>query len=278
MLYNNKTELINLLKSKNLYTEKKFGQNFLFNTNIIEKIIEAADIKKTDHIVEVGPGLGILSIELAKRAAQVTVIEKDSKLIPHLTETFKAFSNIEIINEDVLKPQPPTKPYKVVANIPYYITSPILTHFLNRPKAQQPDTMTLMTQLEVAQKICASKGDHSILSLSTQLFALPKIVHQVSPDNFFPAPKVHSAIIKLEIRNTPQIEPPDLFIKLIKKAFSQKRKTLGNSLNSLHGFNKTSIENILAKADLDAKIRPQNLDFDDWNRLTALFMNTQNSP
>lgn len=278
MLYNNKSELINLLKSKNLYTEKKFGQNFLFNTNIVEKIIETADIKQTDHIIEVGPGLGILSIELAKKAGKLTVIEKDPKLISHLTETFKTFSNIEIINRDILTTKPPQTPYKVVANIPYYITSPILTHFLNRPIEQQPKTMTLMTQLEVAQKICANRGDHSVLSLCTQLYAFPKIIQQVSPDNFFPAPKVNSAIIRLETRQTPQIDHPDLFIKIIKKAFSQKRKTLGNSLSSMNGFNKTSIEQLLVKADLKANIRPQNLDFDDWNRLTTLFMNTQNSP
>ena len=140
MIYNNLGELINLLKEENLYTEKKFGQNFLINTHIIDIILKAADIKSSDHILEVGPGLGILTEELVKTARQVTTIEMDNKLIPFLNRRLGIHKNLTIINADVLKTACPSAPYKVVANIPYYITSPIITHFLQSPPANQPLT------------------------------------------------------------------------------------------------------------------------------------------
>jgi 16S rRNA (adenine1518-N6/adenine1519-N6)-dimethyltransferase len=267
MLYNNQSELLKLLKSQGLYTEKKLGQNFLFNTEVIEKIIAAADIKETDHVVEVGPGLGILTMELLQKAQKVSVIEKDPKLIDYLRKTFKEYSNLEIIHQDVLKTTPPHTEYKVVANIPYYITSPIITHFLNTDSNNKPSSMTLMTQLEVAQKICAKTGDHSVLSLMTQLFAKPTLVHQVSASDFFPAPKVKSAIIHLETLEKPQIKQNEVFIKLIKKAFNQRRKTLSNSLTGFLGLDKTNVSQTLAKAGIEANVRPQNLEFAQWNTL-----------
>ena len=267
MLYNNSGELLKILKSENLYTEKKFGQNFLINPHILELIMETAAINQNDHVVEVGPGLGILTEELIQAAKEVTTIEMDDKLIPFLKRRFSAKENLHLVHADVLKTECPTAPYKVVANIPYYITSPILTHFLNNPPDRQPRLMVLMTQLEVARKICSGPDDHSILSLHTQLFAKPRLVHQVSAGNFFPAPKVDSAILSLETRPVPLIKDPGTFIRLTKQAFQQKRKTLANTIQGFPGLNKKTVEKSLTDIGLDPLIRPQNLDFKDWQSL-----------
>jgi len=268
MLYNNKQELLELLKREALFTEKKFGQNFLFNTHIIDRILEAADLQPTDQVVEVGPGLGILTLELAKRAAQVTTIELDQKLIPYLEKTFDDYQNIKILHQDVLESTPPATPYKLIANIPYYITSPILSHFLQvDPPSARPTSIVLLVQLEVAQKICAKAGDHGVLSLQTQIFAQPKIISKVSPGNFVPAPKVDSAILKLTVHPSPLVSHPQLFIDLIKKAFSQKRKTLLNSLEGWRGLDRTAISELLQKAAINPMERPQNLDIADFERI-----------
>lgn len=273
MLYNNQSELIALLKRENLYTEKKFGQNFLFNTRIIEKIIAAAELQPIDTVVEVGPGLGILTMELAQQAGRVISIEKDDKLIPYLKRTFHDFNNLEILHQDVLDSQPPTGSYKVVANIPYYITSPIISHFLQNQQGNRPSLMILLTQLEVAQKICAEDGEHTVLSLQTQLFAKPQIVAKVSPGNFLPAPQVDSAILKLETLKQPQLEDTEKFLVIIKKAFSQKRKTLANSLNGLFDLNKKAWEELLEKCGISPMVRPQTLTFQEWNTILTTLSN-----
>ena len=198
MLYNNKAELLELLRRENLFTEKKFGQNFIFNTAIIEKIVNAAELTADDRVVEVGPGLGILTGELLSRAAHVTTIELDDKLIPYLHNTFPDNPKLEIVHQDVLQSTLPDTPYKVIANIPYYITSPILSHFLQvKAPSLRPKTIVLLVQLEVAQKVCSQVGDHSVISLQTQIFAKPKIIGRVAPGNFHPAPNVDSAILRL---------------------------------------------------------------------------------
>jgi len=271
MLYNNKQELLELLRRENLFTEKKLGQNFIFNTQIIEQIVEAADLQPNDDIIEVGPGLGILTLELAKHAQKVTTIELDQKLIPYLEKTFAEHNqqkNIEIIHQNVLDSIPPSTPYKLVANIPYYITSPILSHYLqiNSPSIR-PTTIVLLVQLEVAQKICAKTGDHGVLSLQTQIFAEPKIIAKVSPTNFVPAPKVDSAILKLTIHPKPLVSNPQLFIDLIKKAFSQKRKTLLNSLQGWKNLDRLAINALLEKAGIDFMVRPQNLEIADFEKI-----------
>lgn len=265
MLYNNQTELLNILKTENLYTKKNLGQNFLFNTKVIEKIISASEISPNDNIIEVGPGLGILTNELIKISKQVITIEKDSTLIPYLNKTFHSAKNLKIIHQDILKYPIKLKNYKVVANIPYYITSPIITHFLH--SQYQPKTLILLTQLEVAEKILAKKGDHNILSLQTQAFADCQIIDKVSPNNFIPAPKVYSAILKLQSLNKPKIKDWHNFTILIKKAFSQKRKTLENSLSTLWGHNKTEWSSILQEAKIPPNSRPQHLDFSDWDKI-----------
>lgn len=254
--------IIALLKELNLWASKKFGQNFLINRDILNKIIETADLKPDDYVIEIGPGLGVLTQELAKKAAKVTTIELDVKLIEYLQKTLP--KNVEVIHRDALKFDPAqwqldkavrnfqSFHYKVVANIPYNITSPLTSHFLQ--SQNPPKTMTLLIQQEVAEKIVQKEPHHTVLSLQTQLFATPKIIRTVSRHCFFPAPKVTSAIIHLEILKNPHPQAKKI-ISLAKRAFSQKRKKLSNTL--------PEAKNILTQLNLN-NLRPQNLSIKDW--------------
>lgn len=269
MLYNNSGELLDLLKKTNLYTQKSLGQNFLHNPGIINKILEAANLNKSDQVLEIGPGMGILTLELAKKVQKVTTLELDQKLIPHLKNIFSEFPNIELINQDALQFAPPTNDYKLVANIPYYITSPIINHFLNpqNPNSFRPNLMVLLVQLEVAQKIVAQPGDHTVLSLMTQAFGKAEIVAKVAPGNFIPAPKVDSAILKITSHPQPLIKNFPLFEKIIKKAFSQKRKTLSNTLIKGGLFPAEQMLKAFEKSSISLQERPQRLSIEDWNNL-----------
>ncbi|MBU0668424.1 ribosomal RNA small subunit methyltransferase A, partial [Patescibacteria group bacterium] len=191
-MYKNKEELLTLLKKEKLWTQKNLGQNFLINPAILDEILNAANLTNEDYIIEVGPGLGILTDKLLKQAAKVHCIELDPKLIPYLRRTFGHNTGFELEEGTALKANLPDHPYKLVANIPYYITSPLLRHFLNPkdPSQKRPELIVLLVQKEVAQKICAGENDQSILSLNVQIFGKPEIIATVGPANFFPAPKV----------------------------------------------------------------------------------------
>jgi 16S rRNA (adenine1518-N6/adenine1519-N6)-dimethyltransferase len=269
MLYNNSGELLDILKTSGLYTQKRFGQNFLHNPGIINKILQAANLTSEDLVIEIGPGLGILTLELAKNVQKVTTLELDQKLIPHLEKVFKDYPNIELINQDALKFISPSTDYKLVANIPYYITSPIINHFLNpdNPNSLRPSLMVLLVQLEVAQKIVTKPGDHTVLSLMTQAFGQPEIISKVSPGNFLPAPKVDSAILKITSHPQPLIKNFPLFEKVIKKAFSQKRKTLANTLVKGGFLPAEQMLKAFEKSGISLQERPQNLSINDWNNL-----------
>lgn len=268
MLYQNSRELLTLLQKEGLHAKHRLGQNFLIQPQIIDKIIAAAEIKKTDRVLEIGPGLGILTGRLLEQAQKVTAVEKDRELYDFLQKHFAETDNLTLINADILQTEPPRAPYKLIANIPYYITSPIISHFLRGGASRRPDLLVLMTQLEVARKICAKAGNHSMLSLQTQLFAEPKLIHQVSRGNFFPAPKVDSAILLLRPRPTPLLKRSEVFLTLIGLSFGQKRKTLANSLARYPGLDKQKATEIIQAANLDPMARPQNLDFAEWARLT----------
>jgi len=254
--------------------KKHLGQNFLTSENIVKKIVTASEATKTDTVIEIGPGLGILTKELAKTAKKLITIELDTSIIPHLKEnlkkslTQKDLKKIKILNTDALKFIPDAKTfkkgkYKIVANIPYYITSPLITHFLTLPNS--PDSLTLLVQKEVAEKICAQtkqfpKVTHSILSLSVQLFAKPSYSFTVLAGSFSPVPKVDSAVIHLE---TKTLSKEDLatntkILSIAKKAFSGKRKKLSNTL-------KTQKE-IITKLNLQDD-RPETLDLKDWKSI-----------
>jgi 16S rRNA (adenine1518-N6/adenine1519-N6)-dimethyltransferase len=251
--------IFEILKKYNIRPIKHFGQNFLIDEGILNKIIEAADIQKNDTILEIGPGLGILTLELAKRAKQVIAIEKDKRMCEILSEMLDAgnVKNVEIVNENILKitnNQFPMTNYKIVANIPYYLTSPLIRKFLETES--RPEFMVLMIQKEVAQRICASPPKMSLLAVSVQFYADPEIISYVSKNSFYPVPKVDSAIIKIIPKTIPDIDT-EKFFKLVKTGFASKRKMLKNNLPKID----------LEKLDLNPKVRAENLSTDDWIKI-----------
>ncbi len=263
-------------KLLNLYgqnAKKNLGQNFLIDKNVLEIIVQTAEIKKTDHILEVGPGMGVLTRELAKTAKNVTAIELDTSIIPILKNNLTEYDNVEIVNMDALRFSPPKTPYKVVANIPYNITSPLINHFLQNENP--PQSITLLIQLEVAEKICEKEPAMSILSLQVALFGKAKIIKKVSPSCFYPPPKVTSAVIQI-IPFSPSdpdftpLEEAQKILKLAKIAFSQKRKKLSNTLGNF--FKDKSAESPEDKNALSKfkEKRPQHLSVTDWKKLISL--------
>ncbi|OGJ43724.1 ribosomal RNA small subunit methyltransferase A [Candidatus Peregrinibacteria bacterium RIFCSPLOWO2_02_FULL_39_10] len=250
-----------LLNKFGLYAKKSFGQNFLLNGQILTIMTDIAEISKDDHVIEIGPGLGTLTQELAKKAGKVTSIELDRNLIPILKETLKDFSNVEIINSDALLFEPSENTYKVVANIPYNITSHLISHFLQNKNP--PESLTLLIQYEVAKKLCTLNPDMSVLSLGTALFGKAKFIKKVKKGSFFPVPKVDSAIIHISLYEPSEKEfigreNAIKILNLAKKAFSQKRKKIKNPLPELK--EKLTALNLAEK-------RPQELSIDDWENL-----------
>ncbi len=234
----------------------------------MEKILAASELTKNDLVIEVGPGPGYLTQYLVQKAGRVICWELDQTLANYLKEHFSSQENCQIINQDALKATPPSEKYKLVANIPYYITSPLINHFLQTTApAQSPELLVLLVQLEVAQKICAKTGDHSILSLQTQIFGTPKMISRVAPGNFYPAPQVDSAILQITPYQRPLINNLPLFHKIISGAFAQKRKTLENTLSQTLQISKSESADLLANAQLSPLIRPQALSISDWQNL-----------
>jgi 16S rRNA (adenine1518-N6/adenine1519-N6)-dimethyltransferase len=250
-----------ILQKNNLWAKKYFGQNFLIDKVILEKIIQTANIKKTDRIIEIGPGLGVLTLELTKKAKTVKSIEIDNKIIPILKENLKSAKNLEIINQDALKFRPPTTKYKVVANIPYNITSPIINMFLQAEN--KPETLTLLVQKEVAEKICSLDPKMTVLSLQVELFGHATLIKEVKPRSFFPPPKVDSAILQIDIYKREDTSYNDTeealkILKTAKRAFSQRRKKLSNTL--------PEIKERLKELSLQDK-RPETLSIKDWKKI-----------
>ena len=243
-----------LAKHKN--SAKKFlGQNFLTSQEALDKIVEAPQIKDNEHILEIGPGLGVLTRELAKKAKKVTSIELDKSLFPILEETLEGFSNIELVHADALRTDPPKTAYKVVANIPYNITSPLINHYLQAEN--KPESITILIQKEVAEKIVKLTPDMTVLSLQVALFGEAKIIDIVKSDCFHPAPKVDSAIIHIKVHKDINVEESLQILKLAKRAFRQRRKKLSNTLRDM--------KDELIKLGLEDK-RPQHLEIDDWRK------------
>ncbi len=275
MIYSNTQELLALLKRENLWAQKKLGQNFLVNPEALKNIIKAAELTKEDHVLEIGPGLGILTEQLALNAGKVTAIEFDRNIIPVLRKNLllEDVKNVEIINEDALKTELPTEPYKLVANIPYYITSPILNHFLQpkTPGQMRPSLIVLLVQKEVAEKICAPEDDESVLSLQVKVFGKPGIVSTVGKNSFFPQPKVDSAVIKIQTYAQPKISNTEIFFKLIKGAFHQKRKMLSNSLPNALGLNRDQAEQLFNLSGISPNERPQRISLDGWEALIQAY-------
>ncbi len=254
-------------------TKKSLGQHWLFDQPILHTIIDVAKLKSEDTVLEIGPGRGPLTELLANQCKKVVAIEKDSELVPGLRAQFALRNNVEIIEEDILKFNLDSLPskYVVVANIPYYLTSTLLRNLLtsNNP----PKNIILLIQKEVAESIVALPGRMSTLAISIQLLAKPQLVTIVAKDKFHPPPKVDSAIIRITPLGNPVIDVnPDVFMRLVKAGFSQKRKTLRNSLaGSLH-IKGSVAEKLLIDAKISPSTRAQELSFVQWKDLydTAL--------
>jgi 16S rRNA (adenine1518-N6/adenine1519-N6)-dimethyltransferase len=258
---------------------KSLGQNFLIDKNIIDKICEGAEISKDDGIIEIGPGIGTLTQELCERAGKVIVVELDKKLIPILKETLSYYDNIEIINDDILKTDIKDiintrlkgLNVKVVANLPYYITTPIIMKLLE--DRYSIDKIVVMIQKEVALRMQAEPGnkDYGALSIAVQFYSNPYIITNVPKNVFIPKPKVDSAVIALDVYKEPKIDVKDekLLFQVVKAAFGKRRKTLINALSSSNiNISKEQVKEILDKCNIDSQIRGEKLTIYDFARIT----------
>ena len=260
-----------LLKRFGLRADKRLGQNFLQDPLALEEIISAAGIESTDTVLEVGPGLGSLTRYLAVSARQVVAVELDERLIPPLKAILALHQNVRVVQGDILELAPDglitTSEYIVVANIPYYITSAVIRHLLE--SKTKPRRIVLTIQKEVAERICAKPGDMSLLALSVQVYGEPRIAARIPAGAFFPAPKVDSAILCVDIYQEPRIEHEllDVFFKLIRAGFGQKRKTLRNSLSSGLRISPTDAAEFLTRANIDPQRRAETLSIDEWETL-----------
>ena len=273
-----------LLRRSGLRVRKGLGQHFLVDEEVLGLIVSAAQLTPTDAVMEIGPGLGVLTVELAGQAGRVVAIELDNKLADILRETLASLSNVTIINEDVLKIDPAallreqfppevsdSLNYKVVANLPYYIASPVLRHFLEA--SVKPRIMVVMVQREVAEEIVAQPGRMSLLSISVQLYGQPTIIGYVPARCFYPAPEVDSAILRIAVYPEPAVEIADKesFFALVRAGFSAPRKQMANSLAQGLGVSKTEAVSLLAGANIVPQRRAETLTLEEWAQLWRVF-------
>ncbi len=275
------------LRRSGLRARKGLGQHFLIDEEVLRLIVDTARLTPADVVLEVGPGLGVLTRELVRRAGWVVAIELDDKLANLLKKQLAGFNNITIINDDILKIDPQallqelkvkfTIPagtpfgYKVVANLPYYITSPVLRHFLEA--SCKPETMIVMVQKEVAEQIVARPGRMSLLSIGVQLYGEPTIVAYVPAQSFYPQPEVDSAILKVVVYPQPAVAIPDKesFFAVVRAGFSAARKQLANSLAQGSGLSKEEVLPLLEKANILPQRRAETLTLEEWARLWRVF-------
>ena len=281
----NPQNTIAVLQKYNFTFQKKFGQNFLIDTHVLDKIIRSAEITKDDMVLEIGPGIGTMTQYLACAAGKVVAVEIDKSLIPILEDTLEGYDNVQIINNDVLKvdiaklaqEQNGGRPIKVVANLPYYITTPIIMGLFENHVPLK--SITVMVQKEVADRMQVGPGtkDYGALSLAVQYYASPYIVANVPPNCFMPRPKVGSAVIRLERYEEPPVQVDDekLMFKIIRASFNQRRKTLANGLKNspeLH-FTKEQIETAIDQLGKGASVRGEALSLEEFAKLSNLLSN-----
>jgi 16S rRNA (adenine1518-N6/adenine1519-N6)-dimethyltransferase len=252
--------------------KKRLGQHFLIDRSVLEKIISAAELALSDTVIEVGPGLGILTSELIKKAGKVITIEVDPKLASSLQKRLSKFTNLTVLNADILQIDPSEfidrkGNYKVVANLPYYIAAPILRHFLEA--SPKPSLMVVMVQKEVGQSIAAAPGDMSILGISVQLYGKPTIVDYVPAQSFYPQPKVDSVIVRIDVYTRPAVDVKDTarFFEVAKAGFSAPRKQIRNSLALGLQLTLAETEELLEKAGIKSQRRPETLSLNEWAKL-----------
>jgi 16S rRNA (adenine1518-N6/adenine1519-N6)-dimethyltransferase len=268
--------------------KKSLGQNFLVDATYLDRIVAAADLTPADTVLEIGPGVGTLTSRLAAQAGHVVAVELDNRLIELLRADFVDQPHVQIVHADILDVDPPAllaahgiegsaaeyvnrdyldRNYKVVANLPYYITSLVLRQLLET--TAPPSLAVLMVQKEVAERICAPPGDLSLLAVSVQFYAIPRMVLRVPAGAFYPAPKVDSAVLRLEVRPEPAVTTvsPKAFFRVVRAGFGQKRKQLANSLSAGLALPKSVVQNALENAAIDPKRRAETLSLPEWGTL-----------
>jgi 16S rRNA (adenine1518-N6/adenine1519-N6)-dimethyltransferase len=278
----NPQQTIQVIQKHNFAFQKKFGQNFLIDSRVLDKIIAAADITKDDMVLEIGPGIGTMTQYLSQAAREVVAVEIDNNLIPILQETLEGYNNVTIINDDILKvdlnqlvaDRNEGKPVKVVANLPYYITTPIIMGLFE--KNVPIENITVMVQKEVADRMQVGPGskDYGALSLAVQYYAEPYIVANVPPNCFIPRPKVGSAVIRLTRYENPpvKVKDPAFMFRLIRASFNQRRKTLQNGLYNAAELtlSKEQIVAALQEMGLSETVRGETLTLEEFARLSDL--------
>ncbi len=265
-----------LLRQFGIRPKKSLGQNFLVDEGAAARILAAANLVPDDVVLEIGPGLGGLTRHLAATAARVVAVELDQRLIPVLEHTLATCLNVELVHGDILQLDPgsllpPT--YKVVANIPYYITSALLRHLLEAEA--RPSLMVLTVQEQVARRIVAAPGDMSLLAVSVQFYGRPRIVTRLKAGAFYPRPKVNSAVVQIDLdpgaRPALGVTDVHLFFRLVQAGFSQRRKQLRNALTSGTGRSRAEIDAALAQAGIDPRRRAETLTLEEWAALSQAF-------
>lgn len=268
-----------LLKQFEFHMNKRLGQNFLVNKDILDKIIQGAELTKEDYVLEIGPGMGSMTQKLCESVGKVVAIEIDKKLIPVLNVTLSEYNNVKVINHDVLRVDLKalleehfgTKAVKVVANLPYYITTPIIMKLLE--ERLNLSSITIMVQKEVGDRIKAVPGGkvYGALSVAVQYYAKPSQLLLVPPDSFIPKPEVDSIVLKLDILSKPAVQVQDekLFFRVVKSAFGQRRKTLLNALTAGNmGLTKEQLKQMLASVGIDENRRGETLSLQEFANIT----------
>ena len=258
-----------LLRQAGLKARKSLGQHFLVDEAVLNIVVEAAELSPKDTVIEVGPGLGILTAALVDRAGDVVAVELDTKLASLLERRLASLANLRVINADILKVNlsqllEGKSEYKVVANLPYYITSPVLRHFVEA--SPKPSLMVVMVQKEVGEAIVAGPGKMSMLAVSLQVYSKPRIISYVSAQSFYPEPKVDSAILRFDILPEPRVKVADIdgFFQIVRCGFSLPRKQLRNSIAYGLGMEPTEVASLLEQAHVDPKRRAETLNLEEW--------------
>jgi len=260
-----------LLQKAGIRARKRLGQHFLIDTKVLKTIVRAAALSPSDTVIEVGPGLGILTVELAKKAGSVIAVELDTGLVGLLGQRLRSVPNIRIVNADILKVSPADLlegkvNYKVVANLPYYITSPVLHHFVM--SSPRPSLMVVMLQREVAEAVVAREGRMGVLAIALHIYSKPRVVAYVPPGSFYPPPKVESAIVRFDMLPEPAVKgDTSRFMALVRCGFSSPRKQLRNSLAHGLGIKPAEVTGLLAEAEIAPERRAETLSLEEWSRL-----------
>ena len=264
-----------ILQRFGIHMSKRLGQNFLIDANIVQGIVDAANVQENDRVLEIGPGIGTLTQALAETGAEVTCVELDKRLPEVLAHTLDAYDNVRVIQGDILKVNIPEimgdKPFKVVANLPYYITTPIIMALLEK---HLPITdIVVMVQKEVAERMAAQPGGktYGALSVAVQYYTVPEIALYVPPRSFMPPPEVDSVVVNCKVRQIPAVELIDekMFFRVVKAAFGQRRKTLNNALKSM-GVDKNIIADVLDKAGIEATHRGETLTMEEFGAIANI--------